>query len=170
MRPRRPSEPDAGNPAVESELGVVLFKTGQATEGIEHLSKAVMLAPDSADAQNKLGTALAGTGQDRDAETHFQRSVALQPDSLEYRFNLAFLLIRQENFAQATPQLEKAVELSGGKDARCLAMLSAAYDHTGHPAEARQAVQRALELAEKDNNTELVKNLRLALERYQQPK
>jgi hypothetical protein len=31
-------------------------------------------------------------------------------------------------------------------------------------------VQRALELAEKDNDTALVKTLRAALERYQQPK
>jgi len=96
--------------------------------------------------------------------------VELQPDSLEYRFNLAFLLERKGSFAEAIPHLEKAVQLSGGKDARCLAMLGAAYGNTGHPAKATEAVQRALVLAEKDNNTELIKTLRAALEHYQQTK
>jgi hypothetical protein len=49
-------------------------------------------------------------------------------------------------------------------------MLGAAYGNTGHPAEARHALERALDLAEKDNNTDLQKTLRTALERYPQPK
>ena len=42
-----------------------------------------------------------------------------------------------------------------------------AYDTTGHPAEARQALECALVVAGKDHNTELEKTLRIALERYQ---
>ncbi len=167
---RKSLEADPAGAATESELGVALFKTGQATEAMEHLNKAVELAPASADAHNKLGTALAETGQVSDAETHLRKAVALDPASLEYRFNLAFLLEKAGDFSGAIPQLEKAVQLSGGKDARCLALLAAAYNNTGHPAEAKQAVERALAVAEKDNDTELVKTLRAALERYQQPK
>jgi len=167
---RRSLALDAASPSAESELGVVLFETDQAAEALEHMKKAVELAPNSADAHNKLGTALAGTGQKKDAEAHLRKAVALQPESLEFRFNLAYLLVQQGSFAEAIPHLEKAVELSDGRDARCLAMLGAAYGNTGHPAEARQAIQRALAAAEKDNDADLVKTLRTALERYQQPK
>ena len=164
---RKSLDLDPMSAATESELGVVLFKTGQPEEAMAHLNKAIELAPASADAHDKLGTALAETGHVSDAETHLRKAVALDPGSLEYRFNLAFLLERTGNFAGAIPQLEKAVQLSGGKDARCLALLAAAYNNTGRPAEAKQAVERALAVAEKDNNTELVKTLRAALERYQ---
>jgi Flp pilus assembly protein TadD len=156
--------------AIESELGVVLFETGDTAEAVEHLGKAVTLAPNSADAHNKLATALAGTGQANESAVHFRRAVALSPESLEYRYNLAHLLIKSGAFAEAIPHAEKAVQLSGGKDVRCLAMLGAAYGNTGHPAEARHALERALNLAEKDNNTDLQKTLRTALERYPQPK
>ena len=167
---RKALELGSSSTAVESELGVVLFETGQTTEALEHLNKAVALTPGSADAQNKLGTALAGIGHVDEAEPHLQKAVALQPDSLEYRFNFAFLLERKGSFAEAIPHLEKAVQLSGGKDVRCLAMLGAAYGNTGHPAQARQTLQRALELAEKNNDTDMVKTLGTALERYPQPK
>ena len=156
--------------AVESELGVVLFETGETAEAVEHLQKAVDLAPGSADAQSKLGTALAGTGHANDAAIHLRKAVALQPESIEYRFNLAFLLTKAGSFAEAIPHLEKAVQLSGGKDVRLLAMLGAAYGNTGHAAEARQALLRALDLAEKDNNADLAKTIRTALERYPQAK
>jgi uncharacterized protein HemY len=49
-------------------------------------------------------------------------------------------------------------------------MLGTAYDNTGQPEKAKQAVEQALDLAEKDNNADLVKTLRATLERYQQPK
>jgi Flp pilus assembly protein TadD len=167
---RKSLELDSKNPAAESELGVVLFETGQAADAIEHLSKAVTLEPGSADAHSKLGFVLARTGRMDEGQAHMRKAVELQPDSLEYRFNLGFLLERKGSFAEAIPHLEKAVQLSGGKDARCLAMLGAAYGNTGHPAKATEAVQRALVLAEKDNDTELIKTLRAALEHYQQTK
>jgi Flp pilus assembly protein TadD len=167
---RKSLELAPGSSLVESELGVVLFQTGQSTDALEHLNKAVTLDPGSSDAHNKLGTALASVGQVDEAQAHFEKAVELQPESLEYRFNLAFLLGKKGSFAEAIPHLEKAVQLSGGKDWRCLAMLGTAYGNTGHLAEARQAVQQALDLAEKENNTALVSTLRTALERFQQPK
>ena len=167
---RKSLELGSTGPAVESELGVVLFETGETAEAVEHLNKAGALAPGSADAQNKLGTALAATGHAGDAAIHLRKAVALAPESIEYRFNLAFLLTRAGSFAEAIPHLEKAVQLSGGKDVRCFAMLGAAYGNTGHPSEARQALLRALDLAEKDSNAELAKTLRTALERYPEGK
>ena len=167
---RKSLELGASGPALESELGVVLFETGQTAEAIEHFKKAVALDPGSADAQNKLGTALAGTGDAKSAEEHLRKAVELKPDSLEYRFNLAYVLVKDGAFAEAIPHLERAAQLSNGKDWRCLAMLGTAYDNTGQPEKAKQAVEQALDLAEKDNNADLVKTLRATLERYQQPK
>jgi Flp pilus assembly protein TadD len=80
------------------------------------------------------------------------------------------VLVKDGAFAEAIPHLEKAAQLSNGKDWRCLAMLGTAYDNTGQPEKAKQAVEQALDLAEKDNNADLVKTLRATLERYRQPK
>jgi Flp pilus assembly protein TadD len=60
------------------------------------------------------------------------------------------------------------VDLSGGKDWRSLSMLGAAYFQSGRAADAVQATRRALDVAVRENNAEAAKNLRAAIERYQQ--
>jgi Flp pilus assembly protein TadD len=62
---------------------------------------------------------------------------------------------------------QKAVELSEGKDWRCLAALASEYDKTGRSAEAVQSAQQALDLAVQEHDEQLAKNLRRDLERYE---
>jgi Flp pilus assembly protein TadD len=62
---------------------------------------------------------------------------------------------------------EKAVELSGGKNARFLAELAKVYDKTGRSADAVKAAQQALDLAVLQNNEQLERNLREALDGYE---
>jgi Flp pilus assembly protein TadD len=95
-----------------------------------------------------------------------EKAVELKPDSAEYRFNLGFVLGRGGNTAAAIPQLEKAVELSGGKDWECLAALGMAYSVAGRKEDAIAATQRALDLAVEAKNSQVAQSLRAALERY----
>jgi Flp pilus assembly protein TadD len=71
------------------------------------------------------------------------------------------------DFTAAVAPLEKAVELSKGRNVRFLSELAKAYDKTGRPAEAVTTAQQALDLAVEQHNQELEKNLRDALDGYQ---
>jgi Flp pilus assembly protein TadD len=59
------------------------------------------------------------------------------------------------------------VELSEGKDARCLAALADAYDKTGRFPEAIQSARQAADLAVQEKDPQLEQDLRNDLERYQ---
>jgi tetratricopeptide (TPR) repeat protein len=156
------------NPAVEADLGTVLSQKGLTAEGLEHLEKAVALNPELPDAHNKLATALAKAGRHAEATAHLEKAVALDPYSLEYRFNLAYVLGLAGRFADAVPQLEKAVDLSGGQDWRCFDLLGAVYSRMGRQDDAVQAGTRAIDLAVRDHNDELIPALRAKLARYRQ--
>jgi hypothetical protein len=60
------------------------------------------------------------------------------------------------------------VELSGGQDWRCFDLLGAVYSKVGRLDDAVQAESRAVDLAAKDHNDELLSALRAKLARYQQ--
>ena len=158
---------DPRNAAVEADLGVELFAKGLTAEALEHLTKAVEIAPDFADGHSKLGTVLAKAGRADEALAHLEKAVALSPEAVEYRFNLGYALGLRGRFGDAIPHLEKAVQLSGGKEWQCLAALGAAYSKVGRPADAVQAVRRALDLAVEGKNEQLEKALRATLERYE---
>jgi Flp pilus assembly protein TadD len=157
-----------GNPMVEAHLGVALFENGNGAESMEHLKRAVEIDPENAEARSKLGSILAKSGQPKDAIPQLEKAVALSPDSVEYQFNLGYVLGQMGSFAEAVPHMEKAVDLSGGKEWRSLSMLGAAYFQSGRAADAVQATRRALDVAVRENNAEAAKNLRAAIERYQQ--
>ena len=158
---------DPSNPGVEADLGAALFQNGQAQEGYEHMRKAVDMAPNFADGHSYLGTALAGMGRMDEAVAELQKAIALAPTSVEDHFNLGFVLGLRGDFAGAAVAFQKCVELSEGKDRRCLAALADAYDKTGRSAEAIQYAHQALDLAIQDHDEQLEKDLRGALERYE---
>jgi Flp pilus assembly protein TadD len=107
-------------------------------------------------------------GQTAKAIAQLEKAVALAPDSVEYRFSFAYVLGLAERFADAIPQLQKAVELSGGQDWKCYDMLGAMYSKTGRQDDAIQAWRRALDLAAAEHNEELVRALRAKLAGYEQ--
>jgi|CZKR01.1.fsa_nt_gi Flp pilus assembly protein TadD len=158
---------DPSDAGVETELGTALFEKGQTQEGYEHLQKAVDMAPDFPDGHNNLGWELAKTGRMEEAVNELQKAITLRPTSVEYRFNLGYVMGLRVDFAGAVVVFQKAVELSEGKDWRCLAALADAYNKTGHSAEAIQSAQQALDLAPQQHDDQLEKKLRGDLDRYE---
>jgi tetratricopeptide (TPR) repeat protein len=86
---------------------------------------------------------------------------------LEYQYNLGFVLGLRKDYSGSVAAFQKAVEMSQGKDPRCLAALADVYEKTGHSAEAIQSAQQALDLALQEHDAEMEKNLRAALVRYE---
>jgi Flp pilus assembly protein TadD len=106
-------------------------------------------------------------GDSGGAVEQLQRAIAVDPGSVEYRFNLAYVLESRGEYASALQPLERAVALSRRKDWRCLAELAKVYDMTGHSAEAIQSMREALDLAAKQNNGQVARTLRDALDHYE---
>jgi Flp pilus assembly protein TadD len=72
------------------------------------------------------------------------------------------------NLAGAVANLQRAVELTQGKDWKSLDMLAHAYNKAGRFAEAEQSEKKALELVVAQRDAELEKTLRQNLKQYEQ--
>jgi Flp pilus assembly protein TadD len=118
--------------------------------------------------RNKLASALLKIGQTVESTAHFEKAVALAPDSSQFRFSLANALAQAGRFSDAISQLQKSIEISGGRDWQCYDMLGTVYSKMGRPEDAIQAGRRALDLALAGQDGELVRKLRATLAGYQQ--
>jgi Flp pilus assembly protein TadD len=126
------------------------------------------LKPESAAVQNKLASALLKIGQTGEAMAHSEKAVALAPDAVEFRFSLAGALAQAGRFSDAIGQLQKSIDIGGGRDWQSYDMLGAVYSKMGRQDDAIQAGRRALELALPVQDGELVRNLRAKLASYEQ--
>jgi Flp pilus assembly protein TadD len=74
----------------------MLMRQGKLSEAIFHLTEAVRLKPDSAEAHNELGLALLATRQPEKSLPHFSKALSLKPG----------LAGAQENLRRAQRQIE----------------------------------------------------------------
>ena len=95
-----------------------------------------------------------------------KRAVAATPDSHEYRFNLGRLLAAQHSFAEALPEFEKAVELTGGQDLQSLEMLAAMYSEVERFSDAAATARKALAIAVRDGNGQMIQVFNARIEYY----
>jgi Flp pilus assembly protein TadD len=158
--------PDNGSAHVN--LGHMLEQMGgHRQEAIDELLKGIELAPKSSDGHNIYGVILAREGKLDEAIAELQKAVELAPRSAECRYNLGRALAASSRFPEALPQLESANSLSGGQQPAILQMLAAMYSETGEFQKAIATAQKALDLATRQQNEELAKELRGNLARYQ---
>jgi tetratricopeptide (TPR) repeat protein len=148
-------------------LGTALSANNQESEALVEYRKAVALSPANPKFLDHLAVSLDLNGDADGAVEQLQKAIAIDPASVEYRFNLGFVLESRGDFAGAAAPFEKAVALSKGRDWRCLAELAKVYDKTGHPAEAIQSAQQALDVATRQKNDDAAKTLQDALHQYQ---
>jgi Flp pilus assembly protein TadD len=160
-------ERDPADALTHYMLATALSGNDQEREALEEYRKACALNPKSAIFLDHLAVSLALNGDLNGAVEQLQKAIALEPASPEYRFNLGFVLESRGDFAGAVVPLLESVQLSKGKNWRCLAELAKAYDKTGRSAEAVQSAQQALDLAVQQHDEDGAKNLREALDRYQ---
>jgi Flp pilus assembly protein TadD len=131
---------------------------GNYSKVVEHLERALELAPDYYEAQNDLGTQYLRTQRFRDAEKAFERAQSLNPGADEPLINLGSLYYQEgqtqsssdaeeaaATFRKAVASLQQAIR-KNPLSATAHQYLGAALYKTGSYDQAEPALRRALEL------------------------
>src|ERR1022692_1433320 len=145
-----------------------LQRTKRYRESAEKWKKVVELNPDDELAQRSLGTVLLMTGQREESGVHFRKASELKlraaleadPNDVAALGRAAWMLATSpdasiRNGGEALGFAVRAVEISGGKDARMLDTLAAAYAEKGQFANAALTARRAQALAAQQNQAAL---------------
>ena len=162
----RPNYPDA-----HYNLASALAQQGDNREALEEYRRTLALRPDDADARTSFGNTLAQEGLITDAMAQYEAALQLAPDAVLTLNNLAWILSVSPNAsirngAKGVGLAERAVRLSGGKNAVFLRTLAAAYAESGRFLEAVETAQQALELAGADPNPAATRVLGQDIELY----
>jgi len=92
-------------------LGAVFQATGRVADSVLANKKAVVLAPEDAEAHSNLGNALKDLGQLQDAETSYRQAIVLKPDFAEAQSNLGVTLMELGRLEEAEVTLKRAIKL-----------------------------------------------------------
>jgi tetratricopeptide (TPR) repeat protein len=155
-----------------SNLGNALCQKGKLDEGISHFEQALQTQPGFAAAHYNLGIALLQKGSVSEAITHFQKALQIAPANPRIQNKLAWLLATcpdasLRNGNKAVELAQQANALTGGKDPIVLHTLAAALAEAGRFTDAKESVQKAIELAQAAGQQSLVKQLNGELQRYE---
>lgn len=154
-----------------ARLGFALLELGRREEAEVSLRRARALGHDSAELYAALGTAAQQRGAAREAADHYRAALARAPDHVYAGNNLAWLLASCEvpdlcAPAEAVELAQRAVDASGAQNPSVLDTLAVAQAAAGDPAAAARSAERALALAEAQEDAELATRLRLRTEAY----
>lgn len=160
-------------PEGHNNLANALLRTGKIDEALKHLRIALQLNPKYPDAHNNLAIALSQKGQMREAIGEWDKTLLIDANNLEAQSNLTWILstfpdssIR--NGSRAIELAQRAVQLSGGKNARIWRLAAAAYAEAGRFPEAIKAAQSGIGVAENEGNTALVQTLQANIKLFEQ--
>jgi tetratricopeptide (TPR) repeat protein len=148
-------------------MGHLLEVTGHRQEAVDELTQGIQIAPKNADGRNIYGVILAREGKMDEAIAELQQAVNLSPVSAECHYNLGRAYAASSRFPEALPQFEAAAKLTGNREPAILQMLAAMYSETGNYPQAVAFAQQALDIADKQQNTDLAATPRASLARYQ---
>jgi tetratricopeptide (TPR) repeat protein len=108
-----------------------------------------------------LGYALQQNGRAAEAADCYQKAIQLQPQFIQAQISLAWILATcpaasLRNGSQAVALMEKANQLSSGKDPKVLRTLAAAYAEAGQFDDAIATAQKAIALARQNGETNVL--------------
>jgi tetratricopeptide (TPR) repeat protein len=160
---------------VQYDLGAALAKKRDWENAARQFGLALELDPNLAAAHYQLGMVYLLQRHMAEALEHWREAARLNPKWPDPLNNLAWVLAtdpRSEwrNGAEALRLAVRAGELAGTNDVRLLDTLAAAYAETGRFAEATNAIQKAITLAEGANATNSITEFRRRLDLYQNQK
>ncbi len=153
-------------------LGNALLQIGNVDGAIVQYQQAQQMAPGSVEACNNLGNAWLQKGNTSQAIIEYQRALQIQPDSVNALNNLAWVLATapQSSLRDGPKAVELALQanrLTGAADPDILGTLATAYAESGRFPEAVTTIQRAIQLAEKQSDSNLANSLRAELKLFQ---
>jgi tetratricopeptide (TPR) repeat protein len=157
---RKALELDGRYAPAHYNLGLVLSRREDVEGAIREWRSALELDPKYAEAHHSLGDALYAQGRTAEALTHWSDAIQLQPSDFAALGRVAWVLATSpdatiRNGGEALALAVRAVEISGGKDARLLDTLAAAYAEKGQFANAVATARRAQALAAQQNEAAL---------------
>jgi Flp pilus assembly protein TadD len=133
------------NAAALEDLGLSLLQLREPEKAIEHLERAVRLAPNVWDAQFNLARGQAAVGRWSDAATALQAARELKPDDYVTSFDLALALHRAGDDEAAVNEYRRAMSL-GPRDPSFNRSLGISLERTGRFADSVRAYQEYLSL------------------------
>jgi len=140
---------DGGNARALMNLGAAELVQGKFDQAIPCLERALSLRPDFTGARRNLAEAYAARKEDARAVAEFGRLLQDLPDDAAAIHRLAWILAtsadeKVRDSQRAVELAERAVELTGRRNAMFLNTLSAAYGGAGRLDEAVRAMREAL--------------------------
>jgi tetratricopeptide (TPR) repeat protein len=153
-------------------LGAMLSMLGRPGEALNHFERAVALRPDSVEAQTNLGRMLAMQNRLRDAAGHLQTAIVLKPDAVSAVIELAWIRATTDDpdlrdVAEASRLAERAVALTGRRDAAALDALAATQAAGGRFDEAVTTGRLAIDAAAAAGATTLAAEIRSRVALYE---
>ena len=154
-----------------NNLGYALLLKGKVDEAIAHFQKALQIKPDGAAIRNNLQSALRQKAGEDEALVNFQKALQIKPDAPDVLNNLAWLLATCpdtsiRNGAQAVKYAERACALTHYRETVMVGTLAAAYAEAGRFDGAIATAEKAIALAEKNHEPELLQKNRELFELY----
>lgn len=140
------------NATFHLELGKALMLGGKSAAAAGEFAEVIRLEPELPATLLREGKQFSSRGQLNEALVRFNTALWLEPDSPVAMDELAWILATHplpqfRNGARALRLAQRALELSGGKEARSWVVLDAACAESGRFPDAIAAAQKARELA-----------------------
>ena len=138
---------DSGNPQYLMDFADILKTNNKWQEAEKSYRQALALTPDSAEVTGRFGAFLSQAPLDAakraEAKTLLEKSLRLAPDEPFNEFNLGRLLVDEEKYAEAVPQLEAATKFGQGRTKDVWSLLGRAYGRLGKTDKAAAALAAA---------------------------
>jgi Flp pilus assembly protein TadD len=136
---------DERNALAHEMVGTVYQAGGDDARAVEHLERAVELAPNRWEALNNEGLSLYRLGRTDEAIVRARRATEVMPDAPSPRLILSAALEQKGDYAAAAAEAGEAVRLSP-QDSNAHALLGAALAGLGRRDDAARAIAEALRL------------------------
>lgn len=140
-------------------LGMALSDTGKLHDAVNHLRRAVTVAPDFTNARVALGIALERQGETDDALRILREAVTRDAENGWAQRNLGACLLNAGRIEEAEQCLRQATVLDPG-DQLAMFGLAEARANLGRLAEADEAYQKAIEINASSKIAELAQDER----------
>jgi tetratricopeptide (TPR) repeat protein len=142
-------------------LGAALADQGKVAQAIPYLEHALKLEPRNASAHFRLGLALYDIGQSSSAIDQLNAAIQIWPDNVLMLWQTAWILATSpdssiRNGARGVELAKKAIQLSGGHEARPFDALAAALADIEKFSTAVEAAEQASAVAQDRNDNALV--------------
>ncbi len=164
-------ELNPGYPDAHHGMGTALLAAGRTSEAIAHLKAALRTNTNIEDVYAKLGNAYDQLGKYDLAIQSWSKVVELDPNNIGAANNAAWLLatigdVSIQDADKAIELAERVNELTGYKNPGSLDTLAAAYAASGRFDDAVKTAEKAINLAETQNQKELAQRIQKRLELY----